>query len=107
MGYLLNTWYVACWAHDVTDELYARTLFEQPVLIYRKRDGVAVAIADRCPHRFAPLSMGRLVGDNVQCGYHGLEFDGSGACVKNPHGKAMPAACKVRSYPLEERYGIL
>jgi len=107
MTYLTNSWYVAAWAHEVTDELFSRTLLGQPTLIYRKLDGEAVAIDDRCPHRFAPLSMGRLKGDNVQCGYHGLEFDGTGACVANPHGKAIPSACHVRSYPLVERHGIL
>jgi vanillate O-demethylase monooxygenase subunit len=107
MQYLHNTWYVAAWAHDVTDELHPKTILDMAVLIYRRRNGDAVAIADRCPHRFAPLSMGRLKGDNVQCGYHGLEFDYTGACVVNPHGKAIPAACRTRSYPLIERYGIL
>jgi phenylpropionate dioxygenase-like ring-hydroxylating dioxygenase large terminal subunit len=107
MTFLMNTWYVAAWGHEITDELFSRTLLNEKVLIYRRLDGVAVAISDRCPHRFAPLSLGRLKGDNVQCGYHGLEFDGTGACVGNPHGKVIPKACRVRSFPLVERYGIL
>jgi vanillate O-demethylase monooxygenase subunit len=61
---------------------------------------------DRCPHRFAPLSAGRLIGDDIQCGYHGLKFDCSGACVSNPHGP-IPRAATVTPYGVAERYGIL
>ena len=104
---LKNCWYVAGWAHEVTDELFSRKILGEQVLIYRQADGKAVAIADRCPHRFAPLSMGRIRGDNVECGYHGLQFDGTGACAHNPHGKVLPAACRVRAYPIFERHGAL
>ena len=107
MTFLRNTWYVAAWSHEVTDQLFARTLLGQRVLIYRKQNGEAVAIADYCPHRFAPLSAGRLKGDFVECGYHGLQFDGSGRCVHNPHGTVAPQAASVPAYPLVERHGIL
>jgi len=71
-------------------------------------DGVPVAILDRCPHRFAPLSRGRINGDFVECGYHGLQFNGAGVCVLNPHGNhVIPQAAKVRSFPLVERHDIL
>lgn len=111
MPYLLNTWYVAGWSEDVqAGALFTRTLLEQPVLMFRDAAGVPHALVDRCPHRFAPLSMGRLCdgGQSVQCAYHGLRFDNTGACVHNPHGDGrIPPAAKVRSYPMVERHGIL
>ncbi len=108
MNFLHHAWYVAAWSHEVTDQLFARRILNEPVLIFRQQNGAAAAIADRCPHRFAPLHLGRLKGDAVECGYHGLQFDASGACVHNPHGNhVIPKACKVRSYPLVERYGVL
>lgn len=111
MPYLLNTWYVAGWSEDVQPgALMSRTLLEQPVLMFRDSGGVPRALLDRCPHRFAPLSMGRLSddGQSVQCAYHALRFDGHGACVHNPHGDGrIPPAAKVRTYPLVERYGVL
>src|SRR4029079_9929436 len=63
-------------------------------------------LQDRCPHRFAPLHMGKIVkGDIVQCPYHGLEFDPSGACVLNPHGsKNIPSRARVRSFPVTEKH---
>jgi vanillate O-demethylase monooxygenase subunit len=105
--YLRNAWYVAAWSDDLSDgQLLARTILKQPVVLYRKSDGSVAALEDRCPHRFAPLHMGKIVrGDRVQCPYHGLEFDGSGACVLNPHGtKNIPSRARVRSYPVIEKH---
>lgn len=111
MAYLLNTWYVAGWAHELAPgQLLARTLLDQPLVFFRDAGGQVQALHDRCPHRFAPLSMGRLCdgGQAVQCPYHGLRFDGSGACVHNPHGDGrIPPAARVRSYPVVERYSAL
>ena len=106
--YLKNTWYVAAWANEITRELSPRTLLGEPVLMFRKEDGNAVAMVDRCPHRFAPLHLGKLIGDVVQCGYHGLRFDCVGSCVLNPHGDGrIPQAAKVRTFPVIERYRLL
>src|ERR1044072_7320032 len=106
-AYLRNAWYVAAWSDDLADgQLLPRTIMKQPVVLYRKADGNVAALEDRCPHRFAPLHMGKIVrGDCVQCPYHGLEFDSSGACVLNPHGtKNIPPRARVRSYPAVEKH---
>src|SRR5258708_563367 len=105
--YLRNAWYVAAWSDDLGDgQLIGRTIMKQPIVLYRKSDGNVAALQDRCPHRFAPLHMGKIVGgDRVQCPYHGLEFDASGACVLNPHGtKNIPSRARVRSYPVIEKH---
>ena len=105
--YLRNAWYVAAWADDLADgRLLDRTIMQEPIVLYRTADGRVAALQDRCPHRFAPLHMGKIVGgDRVQCPYHGLEFDASGACVLNPHGsKNIPPRARVRSYPVTEKH---
>jgi phenylpropionate dioxygenase-like ring-hydroxylating dioxygenase large terminal subunit len=109
MSFLRNVWYAAAWGSEVkVGELFQRTLLNEPVVFFRDTHGIAQAIADRCPHRFAPLGRGVLKGDAVRCPYHGLEFDGSGTCVHNPHGDgAIPRAAKVKAYPLVERYSLL
>jgi phenylpropionate dioxygenase-like ring-hydroxylating dioxygenase large terminal subunit len=108
MKFLRNAWYTAAWSHEVGRQLLARTYLNEPVVIYRKEDSLPVAMADRCPHRFAPLSLGRVVGDNVECGYHGLTFDGSGTCVRNPTQPGhLPRAAKVKIYPVVERYNMI
>src|SRR6201993_3700617 len=105
--YLRNAWYVAAWSDNLADgQLLSRTILKEPVVLFRKSDGHIAALQDRCPHRFAPLHMGKIVGgDRVQCPYHGLEFDSSGACVLNPHGtKNIPPRARVRSYPVTEKH---
>ena len=49
--------------------------------------------------------MGKVVGDKLQCGYHGLEFDASGRCVKVPGQSKIPPGAEVRSYPVLQEYG--
>src|ERR1700676_2741815 len=77
-SYVRNAWYVAVWSDGLLDgQLIARTIMNEPIVLYRKADGGVAAIEDRCAHRFAPLSMGKIVGgDRIQCPYHGLQFDG-------------------------------
>ncbi|MBS0355979.1 MAG: aromatic ring-hydroxylating dioxygenase subunit alpha [Proteobacteria bacterium] len=107
--YLKNAWYVAALSSEVgAEDLFARKLLNTPVLIYRTQGGSPVALLDRCPHRFVPLSMGVRSGDDVVCKYHGLKFDCSGACNRNPHGNGhIPRAARVRTFPLSERYGFI
>ena len=105
--YLRNAWYVAAWSDNLADgQLLSRTILKEPIVLFRKSDGHIAALQDRCPHRFAPLHMGKIVGgDRVQCPYHGLEFDSSGSCVLNPHGtKNIPPRARVRSYPVTEKH---
>lgn len=105
--FLKNAWYVAAWDTEVKHALHAATLLGESIVLYRKTDGVVVALEDACPHRKLPLSMGRLLGDVVECGYHGLTFDGSGTCVKAACVSRVPQAAQVRTYPVEERYGLI
>ena len=102
--FLKNCWYVAAWDHEVlADTLLARTILGQPVLVYRRADGVAVAIDDRCAHRGAPLSMGRREGDAIRCMYHGARFEADGRCTEVPGQDNVPSRMCVRSFPVVER----
>jgi len=106
--FLRNAWYMAAWAAEVGATPLTRRLLDEPVVLYRKQNGEAVALHDRCPHRFAPLSMGRIHGDTLECGYHGLRFGADGKCVLNPHGNChIPENARVRSFPVMEKNTIL
>jgi len=108
--FIRNFWYVAMWAQDLAPgQLVPRTILNEPIVFFRKEDGSVAAMIDRCSHRFAPLSMGKLLpGDRVQCGYHGLEFGANGKCVKNPHGNcSIPDAAHVRSFPVVEKHSLI
>jgi len=102
--FLYNHWYVAAWSTEVGSQPLARTLLNEPVVLYRTADGKAVAMEDRCPHRRAPLSLGKVVDDRLQCHYHGLQFAPGGACVRIPGQERIPASVCVRTYPVEDRY---
>lgn len=103
--YLQNAWYAAAWSDEIGRTPLGRTFLDQPVALFRETDGTAVALADRCPHRFAPLSKGKIVENAIECPYHGLRFGTDGQCVHNYHGP-VPKAASVHRYPVMERYGL-
>jgi len=99
--WIRNAWYVAAWTHEIEPgRIHARTIIDQPLVLFRTSDGGIVALEDRCPHRFAPLSMGRLEGDALRCMYHGLKFAPDGKCIEIPGQKLIPQSACVRRFPL-------
>lgn len=105
--FLRNAWYVAAWDHEIGQGLVPIKVLGEEVVLYRKTSGEVVALEDACPHRKLPLSMGRIKGDQVECGYHGLTFDGKGICTRVPGAEKIPHVAQVRAYPVAERYGLL
>jgi phenylpropionate dioxygenase-like ring-hydroxylating dioxygenase large terminal subunit len=102
-NYPRNEWWVAALSDEITREPKQRWLLDLPVVLYRKQDGTVVALDDRCPHRWAPLSKGWIEGDDIVCGYHGLQFCSTGSCVKVPTQTAVPSRARVHAYPIIER----
>ena len=100
----LNAWYVAAWDAEVGRTLLSRTICEKPIVLYRTRQGAAVALADACWHRLVPLSIGKLVGDDVACGYHGIVYGADGRCTHMPSQETVNPSASVRSYPVIERH---
>ena len=100
----MNAWYAVAWDVELKHELLPRTICNKPLVLYRKNDGTPVVLEDACWHRLLPLSKGKLRGDTVVCGYHGLEFNNEGQCTYMPSQETInPSAC-VRSYPAVEKY---
>ena len=103
--FVRNCWYMAGWSRDFgRDELKAVTMLNEPIVIYRKSDGGLVALQDRCCHRFAPLSLGRIEKDDLRCMYHGLKFAPSGKCIEIPGQSKIPPQACVRAYPIADKY---
>lgn len=106
-GFVRNAWYMFAWSEDLAvGQVLGRKILGEPVAVYRKADGTLAALEDRCAHRFAPLSLGKVVkGDRLQCIYHGLEYDQTGACTLNPHPPGnIPARGKVKAYAITEKH---
>ncbi len=81
-------WWPVALDSDLQDRPVAVTLLGQPLVLWRELGGALAALADRCPHRGARLSLGEVVQGQLQCPYHGWRFDAQGRCVAIP---AMPA----------------
>lgn len=102
-----NHWYVAGWSTELSQRPLARTLVGEPVVMFRTASGRAVALEDRCCHRNLPLSHGHVEGERIACGYHGMEYDCSGQCVRVPGQDTVPSGARVSAFPLAERDGVL
>lgn len=105
---IFNAWYVIARSEDVGRELGSIRALGQPLVYFRMQDGRPVVLDDRCSHRRFALSKGKLVGDAVQCGYHGFTYGASGQCIWAP---GVPVDERgevrlrfgVRAYPCAER----
>jgi len=102
-------WYPVAFAHEVTDRPIATTLLDERVVVYRISDGSLVAAKDICVHRGVPISLGRVLGDEIQCAYHGLRYDRTGACTLIPAhpGGAISPRLRLRTFPVREAFGLV
>ncbi|MBM3485919.1 MAG: aromatic ring-hydroxylating dioxygenase subunit alpha [Alphaproteobacteria bacterium] len=105
--FVRNAWYVAAWPEELEKGLLARTIMNEPIVLYRDANGKVGALEDRCCHRGAPLTHGKVVQEGLQCGYHGLIYDTNGECVVIPGQKNVPREARVKSYPIVERQGFI
>ncbi|WP_101952876.1 aromatic ring-hydroxylating dioxygenase subunit alpha [Mycobacterium sp. 3519A] len=104
----LDGWYAAAWDREVGREPLARRVADEPVVLYRTRDGRPVALADACWHRLAPLSMGALIGEeSIRCPYHGIVYNANGRCVGMPAQETINPSAMVRSFPAVQRHRFI
>jgi vanillate O-demethylase monooxygenase subunit len=102
--FLRNAWYIACWDDDLAGGVFGRTIMNEPIAFFRDASGKAGAVEDRCCHRGAALTDGKVIDRGLQCGYHGLVFDVNGKCVEIPGQDAIPPMAHIKSYPVVERH---
>lgn len=98
-----NAWYVVALAEEVSRTPMAREVMETSVVLYRNEAGAVVALQNRCCHRSFPLAHGKLEGDCIRCGYHGLLYAPDGRCVEIPMQDKVPPKLRLRAYPVVER----
>ena len=104
---LNDHWTIACASSQLDNEPRAVTMFGEPLVVYRKRDGKPAALEDRCCHRGVQLSLGSVTdGGHLACRYHGWQYDDTGRCVHVPSlcsGARVPDGFRVRSFPCVEQ----
>jgi phenylpropionate dioxygenase-like ring-hydroxylating dioxygenase large terminal subunit len=106
-GFVRNHWYAAAWSGEIAAAPFTRRILDRQVVLFRQGDGTVAALDDRCPHRLAPLSLGECADGGLRCGYHGMVFDGTGACIAIPGQDVIPPSARVRAWPVAERYGLV
>lgn len=95
-----RAWQPLCRQSEVTATPTAFKLLGEQWVAWRNPRGDIKVFADRCPHRFAPLSLGSCDGDGVRCGYHGWLFDTDGSCIEIPAlgvGSPIPSRAQLRA----------
>jgi|KBSMisStaDraftv2_1062788.scaffolds.fasta_scaffold93473_2 phenylpropionate dioxygenase-like ring-hydroxylating dioxygenase large terminal subunit len=103
---LKDYWYTACASSQLSETPMARLMLEENIVLFRDATGTARALIDRCCHRGVKLSLGKVKGGVLACGYHGWQFDGTGKCVHIPSlcdGAKVPTRFEVRSFPCVEQ----
>lgn len=110
-----ETWYPIYYVEDLDRSKLAKfTLLETDLVIWWDETADTWRVfEDKCPHRLAPLSEGRVNEEGLlECPYHGWAFAGDGGCEvipqQQPEGQAHTSqrAC-VRSYPTAIAQGLL
>jgi vanillate O-demethylase monooxygenase subunit len=105
--FLRNQWYTAATSAELGEKPLGRTICDEPMAIFRGRDGGVAALTDRCPHRKAPLSAGEVIGNDIQCGYHGIRFARDGACTHVPGSAVVGRSFRAKSFPAREIHGLV
>lgn len=104
-------WYPVSFIDDLPrDKPYAFSLYDEPLVLFFDAAGAPACLHDRCAHRAARLSDGRMVEGRIECFYHGWQFDQTGRCQRMPQLEeriGIPATACVRSYRVLERQGIV
>lgn len=104
-----NYWYVVARSTEVTDKPMGITLWKQDIVLYRDATGRIQALEDVCPHRLVKLSAGQVVKGQLECAYHGWQFNEDGRCVEVPYladNQKLPS-CQIRRYPVRELDGFV
>ena len=101
-----NAWYVACTPDEIEGKPLGRRICNEAIVFYRGPEGQVAALEDFCPHRGAPLSLGRVCEGKLVCGYHGLEMGCDGKTVAMP-GQRVRGFPAIRSFPVHEAHGFI
>ena len=97
-----NAWYVVAEHAAIGRDLTSIKVLGNPLVIYRTEAGDPVVLDDRCAHRRFPLSKSKLIGNTIQCGYHGFTYEASGRCVWAP-GLPVKPGFGVRKYTCAQK----
>ncbi len=104
----LSQWWPVALGHALKKAPLACQAHGMPLVLFRGVNGRAAALPDRCPHRFAPLSQGRVRDGQIECPYHGWRFAADGRCTRVPGTDQAPSsAALLDSLACCEAHGLV
>ena len=109
---LRNYWYPVAWSARVGRRAQGVILLGEKVMLVRDRDGKVRALANRCPHRGVPLSLGKQEAPGTwSCRYHGWTYDLADgtmvACLTDGPDSPLVGKVRVQTFPVAERLGLV
>jgi phenylpropionate dioxygenase-like ring-hydroxylating dioxygenase large terminal subunit len=103
-----NFWYPLAVAKDIRKgKTLAVSFSGEQIVLVRTESNRIYALEDRCAHRQIPLSSGVVVGESLQCCYHGWTYDEHGTCLIPYLAKGTTSPCSIRKYPVRHAYGLV
>ena len=105
-----NQWYVLLESKEVKDRPAGVTRMGERMVFWRDAGGRVSCLRDRCPHRGVALSLGQVANGQLQCPFHGFEYDASGRCTlipANGRSASVPQIFRAHSYPTHEAHGLI
>lgn len=106
-----NQWYTVLESNEVPRHTpLSVTRMGERLVFWRNSGGAVTCMHDICPHRRVALSLGRIVGDCLECPFHGFQYDGVGRCrliPANGKGAPIPQAIRLDTYPTHEAHGLI
>lgn len=102
-------WFVVAFSEDLApSDVHARRYFARDLVLFRTESGLPVMMDAHCPHLGAHLGVGGcVVGESIRCPFHAFRFGTNGSCVEVPYARTIPPKARVRTYPMEERNGVV
>src|ERR1700710_1603788 len=107
---LRHCWQPVARLEDLEQGPQRAVLLGEALAVFLTESGQPAVVADRCAHRGASLSMGKVAGDSIQCPYHGWEWSGEGACTRVPSlpdQNQIPQRAQIPAFPVREQWGLV
>jgi nitrite reductase/ring-hydroxylating ferredoxin subunit len=101
------SWYLFCGSADLRKGPVSKQMLGRRLVAFRTAGGKFTVMQANCAHLGADLGCGEVVGETIQCPFHGWRYATDGACTHIPGAKDIPAFARLRTYPVVERHGYV